>query len=467
MEAIHALTDADIAAHDSGGKPLTDADISAHDALPQQSGLWDSFKAVLPHPIDALREWAGRGAEIGKGMDALAVYDKIAAENPANKGLPPGKQKMLREPTADEQAVIDRGMSAQMGTPEGNVLSDASAPGVTAAKQAGQGNLAGAAGTILGGYVAPAAAAAAIPYMVSPAARVVRAAVKAGGKDLAVGAAKTAAGYGVIHLDPAGEVGSALVGAPVLKSGLKQVGSGLKAGYAAGKDALFPPAAAPAPELAPNPYAAGVANASTNAPEALVTPPAPQGNAAQYATGTMPTPVQPQAAPAPVTPAPVTPAPVVEQPVATPPSPNAGYANEVADLVKANADAKDAKFADYLQHPDRAMTADQVRDMSIDDYRALHSDVPTGKTNAKTGKATKFTVTGDDSKLAARKDALESVMRTREANAASVKGALDLQAKGVTAKSISAADAPGSTPAQLQDLRFQLQKLEAGAAAKP
>jgi hypothetical protein len=154
---------------------------------------------------------------------------------------------------------------------------------------------------------------------------------------------------------------------------------------------------------------------------------------------------------------------------AVPPSPNSSYASDVAAQIKASADAKDARFADHLASSGK--TSADVDSMSIDQYKALHGEVPTGKTNAKSGKPTKFTLSGDDTKMAARKDALSSLMRRNEASAALVKNAAAAQSQGITADSVltmkpeelkqfGVTDSKGA-----QDLRFQLQ--QNAAAAKP
>ena len=80
---------------------------------------------------------------------------------------------------------------------------------------------------------------------------VTKAAVKAGGRDVAVGAGKTALGAALAKAGPLGEIGDVLAGVPVVKSGLKQMGRGVRAGYSAGKQALADRAAAPPAAAAP------------------------------------------------------------------------------------------------------------------------------------------------------------------------------------------------------------------------
>jgi len=78
-----------------------------------------------------------------------------------------------------------------------------------------------------------------------------RAAVKAGGRDVAAGAGKTAVGAVLAKSGPLGEVADVLAGAPFVKSGIKQMGRGVRAGYAAGKQAAEAArAAAPVAEAA-------------------------------------------------------------------------------------------------------------------------------------------------------------------------------------------------------------------------
>ena len=58
-----------------------------------------------------------------------------------------------------------------------------------------------------------------------------KAAVKAGVKDVAVGTGKTAAGVTLAKAGPLGEIADVIAGIPLVKSGLKQVGQGVRAGY--------------------------------------------------------------------------------------------------------------------------------------------------------------------------------------------------------------------------------------------
>lgn len=129
------------------------------------SRMWSSITASVPHPIDAIQEWMKRPSEIRSSMDALHVLNGVhaeAAKDPANAGKPVNHWK-VRDLTPDEQAIVDKGMSAHLPGAEGNILADSTAPAVHAGGQAANGDLAGAAGTLIGGYGVPAAVGAAVP----------------------------------------------------------------------------------------------------------------------------------------------------------------------------------------------------------------------------------------------------------------------------------------------------------------
>lgn len=72
-----------------------------------------------------------------------------------------------------------------------------------------------------------------------------KAAVQAGGKDLAVGAGKTATGVALAKAGPLGEIADVIAGIPLVKSGMKQMGQGIRAGYSAGKAAAQLPVEPP------------------------------------------------------------------------------------------------------------------------------------------------------------------------------------------------------------------------------
>lgn len=471
---------------------------------------WDKFKTALPHPIDALNEWASRGAKVGDSMEALHVLNKIAAENPANKGLPPGKQKMLRDPTSEEKAIIERGMNAPLSGPEGNILTDTAAPGYTAAQQARQGDYGGAVGTLAGGYVAPALAGAAIPY-VAPAIRTAAdftvPAGKAAARDVGVGLAK--AGFGGLIIKTGaiggamGEFGGAMLGAPLVKGGVKQIGAGFKAGYKAGMDAVRPPAPPPATDALSRGF-----TGSTLDPNATITPavPAPSGafvspfdepvyqrafsrpaavptnTAAAYANG--PAPITQPAAPAAVAPQPVSAPPlaaatpaepaVTAPPVVqtTPPAVEGANAKlspqEQEWLKKRSADtaAKDEVIAQWMK--DKGMTSDQVQPGQA--FADLVKQV-----NKDTGK--RYTTRVDDPTHVARVKAVTDLLDSKNAAAASTSTAAALRQAGTSFANASKMTpeqlglAKDASPKAVADVLFQLKKLELApapeAAARP
>ncbi len=86
---------------------------------------------------------------------------------------------------------------------------------------------------------------------VKAAAPIVKAAAKAGGADIAAGAAKTAVGYGVAKL-PVPQPLKFGMGFELGREGVKQIGRGVRTGYKAGRAAMkeppTPPAEVPPPE---------------------------------------------------------------------------------------------------------------------------------------------------------------------------------------------------------------------------
>lgn len=130
------------------------------------------------NPIPAIREFINRPEEFGKASDAFHVLSSIhkrAAEMPENKGKPVNQWK---EPdlTPAERIAVEKGMNANLPGAEGQ--HPLMQPAVTATGQAMRGDLAGAAGTIAGGYVAPAVAGDVAPRVASG---VAKATEKAGG----------------------------------------------------------------------------------------------------------------------------------------------------------------------------------------------------------------------------------------------------------------------------------------------
>jgi hypothetical protein len=127
------------------------------------SRIWSSFVSALPHPIDAIEEWANRPAEIGKAMDGLHELnqmEKQAKADPQNQGKP-RQQWVWPQGTPEQQQKIAGAMSAQIGgSPEGNTLTDVAGPGVKGAQQMASGDVAGGLTTIATGYAVPAVLAA-------------------------------------------------------------------------------------------------------------------------------------------------------------------------------------------------------------------------------------------------------------------------------------------------------------------
>jgi len=118
------------------------AEAPAPPAAKEQPGFLESaWNAINPAP--AVREWLNRPQAHRDAADALVA------------GMRAHNEK--RQPTPAEQQIIDRGMQANLQHPEGNILAEMAGPGAGAAGQAKEGNYAGAAGTLVGGYGVPAA----------------------------------------------------------------------------------------------------------------------------------------------------------------------------------------------------------------------------------------------------------------------------------------------------------------------
>lgn len=117
-----------------------------------------NFVAQL-NPIPAIKEFMNRPEELGKAADAFHVLSDIhkrAAALPENKGKPVNEWK---EPplTPAEKLIVEKGMSANLAQADKGLLDNPlSSPALQAGQQASQGDLSGAAGTMLGGYGAPA-----------------------------------------------------------------------------------------------------------------------------------------------------------------------------------------------------------------------------------------------------------------------------------------------------------------------
>lgn len=104
-------------------------------AAPPSEGFLKSAWQALPHPIDAVNEWLSRPS----AFDALHAAHLMGE----------AKHRKLKP---EEQAFVNKAMAAGVGLPGGNILNDTAAPGIRAGQQVSQGDPAGAAGTIVGGY---------------------------------------------------------------------------------------------------------------------------------------------------------------------------------------------------------------------------------------------------------------------------------------------------------------------------
>jgi hypothetical protein len=195
----------------------------------------DQLKAI---PSAISDWWNGGKGQFGAMGDALHVLhdvDQDAAKDPQNKDKPPA-QWVRRDLTPDEQAIVDRGSEKALqavGGKGGNLLAETGAPAMTAGQQASQGNAAGAAGTLTGGYVAPAVAG----KVIGATAPRVGPFVKAAAPDVATGAAKGATAYALGHLI-GNEYTSALVGAGGIAAGLQDIFKGVGKGWTAAQKAV-------------------------------------------------------------------------------------------------------------------------------------------------------------------------------------------------------------------------------------
>lgn len=123
--------------------------ISSESAVPpqaaeEQPGAISRFFSAVGdaiNPIPAIKEYLDRPSEWKKISDGMGVAT-------ASRG---------REMTPEESEIVERGLQANVGNPMGQVLPAGSETAVQAAEQARQGNVAGAAGTLVGGYAIPAA----------------------------------------------------------------------------------------------------------------------------------------------------------------------------------------------------------------------------------------------------------------------------------------------------------------------
>lgn len=142
----------------SGGGDLVD---QVH-----QEATKDGFFSSIGHmlnPVPALKAWwqGGKGpfGGIGDAVDVLHKVHTEAAADPSNAGKHVREWK-YRDLTPEESAILEKGNSdATTGlNPMGDILSQFTGPAATAEGQAAEGNVAGAAGSLVGGYAIPAAA---------------------------------------------------------------------------------------------------------------------------------------------------------------------------------------------------------------------------------------------------------------------------------------------------------------------
>src|SRR5579872_244113 len=222
------------------------AQVMGDQAMRGLGAAWENFSPLKA--ARALLPW--NVGETAKGI----VQGPIDAFQRSKTALQAGK-----EPEAAQSAV---GMIPLVGTPAEQITRD-----IVAGKYPEAVGHAG--GLAAMGY---------LPKVAGAAARVVPAAASAGGADIASGLAKGAAGYVASKYLPFGDIADALLGFNIAKSGVKQLGGGLKSAYQAGKAALTgeappaippPPAASgtvPTPEVA---APAAVAAPEPNAPVSL------------------------------------------------------------------------------------------------------------------------------------------------------------------------------------------------------
>lgn len=171
---------------------------------PEQAGGFSRFFSSVASALDprpAIKEFLDRPQQNRDAGDALTVLDRIharAAALPENHGKPISQWKSP-ELTPDEQGIVERGMHANLGSPEGQ--HPMLAPAMQAASQAMGGDYAGAAGSLVGGYAVPAAigaAAEAAPGALrAGASRVAEAVKKPGTGKIVIGAGQAAGGAGL------------------------------------------------------------------------------------------------------------------------------------------------------------------------------------------------------------------------------------------------------------------------------
>jgi hypothetical protein len=177
------------------------------------SGFFDSFVAAI-NPVPAIQEWWNRPNARKQAADVIAITRQAAMRNPANRGKPPAQWKDVQL-TPEEQIIVDRASGSP--SPEGNILAEFAAVPVTIGRQAKQGDLAGAAGT-LAGAVVPAVA---LPYAVKGARAAAEKAMRGGSRRIMQSALKPGAADARSLSDVQTVVDQALVDRiPVTQEGL-------------------------------------------------------------------------------------------------------------------------------------------------------------------------------------------------------------------------------------------------------
>lgn len=173
------------------------------------------------HPLAALQGWLAQNGQLGQ-----SALDSFKAGNYAD-GLRHTASYLANMVPGVGQKLDQAGNKAGAGNLEGGMTDAASL-----------------ATDLLAGAKAPAVLDTVTnPGALTAPARVAGAAIKAGGPDVAAGAAKTAGGWaiaeGVKSLGVPGQLMTDMSFAyPLVKNGVRQVGRGLKSGYAAGSDVV-------------------------------------------------------------------------------------------------------------------------------------------------------------------------------------------------------------------------------------
>jgi hypothetical protein len=120
--------------------PLTLAD-PAHPAVGATRRFLSSAVDAV-NPVPAIQEWLNRPDELRKFQEAGHIAIRAHKEG--------------RKLTPEEEAIVDRGLAANVGTMgQPPVIPAGAVSAVMAAQQAKTGDLAGAAGTLVGGYGVP------------------------------------------------------------------------------------------------------------------------------------------------------------------------------------------------------------------------------------------------------------------------------------------------------------------------